>query len=202
MIKEPKCKCCGKAISQWEMEYCCDCTKKRHQFIRGFSLWNYNEEMKRSIANFKYNHRKEYGEFYGKEFAKRFGVQIRELELDALVPVPVHWTRYIQRGYNQAQVLAEQISKELNIPVVEDLLIRKKKTIAQKQLNSRQRIENLEKAFAVSKKWEKQEKKLKKILIIDDIYTTGSTIDACAKILKQMGIMEVYFGVLCVGVGF
>lgn len=201
-IKEPRCKCCGKAILKWEQEYCEDCTRKQHHFSYGFSLWSYNAQMKQSIAYFKYHHRREYGDFYGKEFAKRYGTHIKELEIDALIPVPIHWTRHIQRGYNQAQVIAQVIGKELNLPVVEDLLIRNRKTVAQKQLGSRERAKNLESAFKISQRWINKQETLKKILLVDDIYTTGSTLDACAKVLKQVDIAEVYFGVLCVGIGF
>ena len=158
--------------------------------------------MKQSIAYFKYHHRRGYGDFYGKEFAKRYGTHIKELEIDALIPVPIHWTRHIQRGYNQAQVIAQVIGKELDLPVVEDLLIRNRKTVAQKQLGSRERAKNLENAFKISQRWINKQETLKKILLVDDIYTTGSTLDVCAKVLKQVDIAEVYFGVLCVGIGF
>ena len=90
----------------------------------------------------------------------------------------------------------------MDLPVVEDLLIRNRKTVAQKQLGSRERAKNLENAFKISQRWINKQETLKKILLVDDIYTTGSTLDVCAKVLKQVDIAEVYFGVLCVGIGF
>lgn len=201
-IEEPRCKCCSKPIEQEEDEFCYDCGRKEFYFQSGIALWNYSSRMKQSIAMFKYHNRKEYGEFYGEEFARVYGDTLLDLEPDALIPVPVHWTRYIERGYNQAAVIAEQIGKRLHIPVVKDLLVRTRKTIAQKQLNDREREQNLQEAFSISKSWEKKADKLNCVVIIDDIYTTGSTINTCAKVLVQAGIREIYFGVLCIGVGY
>lgn len=202
VIKEPRCKSCGKHILDPEQEYCYDCHRHTRYFDYGFSLWNYDSTMKKSISDFKYRHRKEYVEFYAQEFTREFGEQIADLQPDALVPIPVHWTRYIQRGYNQAQLLAEAIGSRLEIPVIDNMLIRTKKTVAQKQLDDRQRIHNLEHAFSIAKEWKKCIPNLNRLLLIDDIYTTGSTINACARILKQLGATEVYFGVLCIGIGY
>lgn len=201
-IEEPRCKCCSKAIEQEESEYCYDCNRKEFYFESGVALWNYSSQMKQSLAKFKYHNRREYGEFYGEEFVKIYGDALMNLEPDALIPVPIHWTRYIKRGYNQAAVIANQIGKRLHIPVVEDLLIRTKKTIAQKHLDDKGRERNLQGAFAISEKWKKIEHNMECVVIIDDIYTTGSTINTCAKILMQQGIKEIYFGVLCIGSGY
>ena len=194
-IKEPRCKCCGKAILKWEQEYCEDCTRKQHHFSYGFSLWSYNAQMKQSIAYFKYHHRREYGDFYGKEFAKRYGTHIKELEIDALIPVPIHWTRHIQRGYNQAEILAKCLGKRLQIPVDTKSLVRVRKTIPQKSLGRKEREINLKNAFKTST----NALELKKVLLVDDIYTTGVTMDEAAKVLWMAGAEEVHFLVLCTG---
>lgn len=201
-ISEPKCKCCGKSIETMEKEYCFDCDRKEFYFEMGFSLWDYSTKMKKSIAMFKYHNRQEYADFYGEEFVKEFGERIIELEPDVLVPVPIHWTRYIQRGYNQAELIAKKIGDALNIPVVDDILVRTKKTTAQKNLDNKERSRNMEGAFAIGKQWKNQCSALKKVVIIDDIYTTGSTINTCAKLLREKGVAEVYFGVLCIGKGY
>lgn len=199
---EPSCKRCGKPIEDQEIEFCYDCSRKNFHYEYGFSMWSYSTKMKRSIAQFKYHNRKEYATFYGEQFARTFNESMLRLEPDALIPVPVHWTRYIERGYNQAEVVAREIGKRLGIPVIDDLLIRKKKTVAQKKLDDKERAKNLEQAFAISKKWQNGNNGIKKVVIIDDIYTTGNTINMCAKVLKKYGIEQVYFGVLCIGSGF
>lgn len=202
LIKEPSCKKCGKSIGNMETEFCYDCNRREHFYEQGFSLWNYDDVMRKSIANFKYHHRKEYVQFYAEEFARTFGKTIMRLRPDAFVPVPVHWTRHVERGYNQAQVLAEAIGLCLDIPVIEDLLVRKKRTAAQKSLDHRERSRNLHHAFSISERWESSVGKLKRLVIIDDIFTTGSTVNSCAKVLKKAGVSEVYFGVLCNGIGY
>lgn len=203
LIEEPRCKCCSKPVESQEQEFCMDCAKReRTWFERGFALWHYSTVMQQSIAQFKYHHRKEYVRFYADSFVRAYGDMILALDLDGLVPVPVHWTRYIQRGYNQAEVLARAIGRELDIPVYADLLVRNKKTVAQKQLDSHQRSANLEGAFSFSHQWGNRTNGINKIMIIDDIYTTGATMNFCAKVLRQAGIDQVYFGVLCIGAGY
>lgn len=199
-IGEPRCKRCGKPVEDEEIEFCYDCNRKQFYYEYGFSLWNYSSKMRQSIAHFKYHNRREYGKFYGEEFVRVFGKQLLQLEPDALIPVPIHWTRYIERGYNQTEIIAQEIGKRLDIPVVDDLLVRKRKTVAQKKLDDKQRARNLEQAFSVSRKWQNGSN-LRKVIIIDDIYTTGNTINMCAKVLKEYGIEEVYFAALCIGSG-
>lgn len=200
-IVEPTCKRCGKPVEGDEIEFCYDCSRRQLYYEYGFSLWKYSSNMRQSIAYFKYHNRKEYGKFYGEEFVRVFGNELLRLEPDALIPVPIHWTRYIQRGYNQTEVIAKEIGKRLDIPVVDDLLVRRRKTVAQKKLDDKERAVNLRQAFSISRKWQVGSD-LRKVVIVDDIYTTGNTINMCAKVLKEYGIEKVYFGVLCIGAGF
>lgn len=193
---------CGKQMEQEEKEYCMDCSRTFSYFDRGFALWNYDAVLKKSISQFKYHNRKEYALFYGTEFVNQFRGWMEQTQIDAIVPVPIHWTRHMQRGYNQAFEVAKVIGEQLSIPVADDLLIRNKRTIAQKNLDDKQRQRNLENAFTISGKWKNISDNLNRVLIIDDIYTTGCTINACAKVLKEYGVQKVYFGVLCSGVGY
>jgi len=193
-VSEAYCMKCGKPLLQKTEEYCTDCREKRHEFIQGRSLYEY-ESAASSIYRFKYAKRREYAEFYGEELAGRFGETIRRWRVDAIVPVPVHETRKKERGYNQAELLAKQLGRRLQLPVKEDLIVRWKKTVPQKELNVVQRQNNLKKAFKISK----NDVKLSTIIIIDDIYTTGSTVDEMARVLKQAGIERVYILTLAIG---
>lgn len=202
-IKEPKCLKCGKPINDFEKEYCYDCTRKKHHYRRGFGLWIYKGEIKKSVAAFKNHNKREYARFYVEEIIQRYVEEILKLKPDALVPVPIHRQKRIKRGYNQADVIARELSKQLEIPVLSELLIRDKYTLPQKQLNDKERLKNLEKAFSFSVKAKhKFSKDLKKIVLIDDIYTTGSTIEACTNILLQNEIEKVYFICVCMGKGY
>lgn len=203
LVTEPRCKKCSKPMDNEEKEYCHDCGKNKHHYIKGFSVWVYNEAMKKSIADFKYKGRKEYADYYVAKVIEQYSEHIKKVNPDILVPIPIHAKKERQRGYNQAGILAKAIGSKLNIPVSLHLLQRDKYTLPQKQLNNTERLKNLEKAFSFSKKdFEKIELSIHKIMLIDDIYTTGSTIEACTKILNEQGIKEVYFISLCIGKGF
>ena len=115
------------------------------------------------------------------------------MQADALVPVPVHATRKKTRGFNQAEILARVIGKKLGIPVIPEMLVRNKKTLPQKDLSAAERLKNLSGAFAAGEIPEG----IRSVILVDDIYTTGSTIEACARALRASGISRIYFIVIC-----
>jgi ComF family protein len=202
-IVEPKCFKCGKPIEEEEKELCFDCERKRHHYNKGFGLWIYKGDIKKSLADFKNHNKREYAKFYVEELFTKYGDELRNINPDALVPVPVHRYKKTKRGYNQADVLARELGNKLDIPVLSDLLLRDKYTLPQKNLNDKERLKNLNKAFSLSLEVKsKFSKELKKILVVDDIYTTGSTIEACTNVLLQNGIKEVYFICVCMGKGY
>lgn len=202
-IEEPKCKKCGKPIELEEIEFCSDCQRKVYHFEKGYALWVYDEVMRHSIAKFKYHSKKEYAKFYTHELLIQYKDKLVKLEPDVIVPVPIHKSKLLQRGYNQAEILARGIGKELEIPVLAQMLIRNKKTLPQKNLSDKERMQNLLDAFSFNEKAVGTEKgSIKKVLLVDDIYTTGATLDACASLLKSHGILEVYYIVLCIGKGY
>ncbi|MBO5292324.1 MAG: ComF family protein [Lachnospiraceae bacterium] len=194
ILREPICRRCGKPIKDAEEEYCSDCLKRRHEFDQGAALYEY-ASVRESIYRFKYMGRQEYKEFYGEEISRYLGRQIREWNADLLLPVPIHAARMRKRGYNQAELLAEEIGRRLSIPVMKKTAWRVRKTVPQKGLNVSERQNNLKKAFKIRQ----NDVKLKTIIIIDDIYTTGSTIDALAGECRRAGAEKVYFVVLAMG---
>lgn len=203
LIGEPRCKKCSKPIEQDQSEYCSDCERKEYHFEHGYSLWVYDSPMKKSISDFKYRYKKEYAKFYIEKIIQSYGKAIIKLAPDALVPVPIHKSKYRERGYNQAEILANGIAKGLDIQVLPHLIIRNKKTLPQKQLSDKERLRNLQEAFVINESAVRSyPKTLNKILLVDDIYTTGSTIEACTNILMRNGIEQVYFITLCIGRGF
>lgn len=187
---------CGKRLHDDEDIYCYDCRRHRHMYDRGFAVFEY-EYICRSLYRFKYSHRAEYAAYYGEVTAKRLGKALKVHNIEAFVPVPIHRDRYIKRGYNQAEEYAMELSSRTGIPVVNDLIIREKKTKAQKKLNPSEREKNLKKAFKLNS----DGVKLQRVCIVDDIYTTGSTIDAMAVLLKKAGVREVYFATIAIGKG-
>ncbi len=202
-IQEPRCLKCSKPLEVEEKEYCSDCESKNFHFNRGYAVWVYNKEMMQSISAFKYKSKKEFADFYTEQIITLYKKQLVKLNLDGIIPVPLHRTKYRERGYNQAFLLAKGIGEELDIPVLHDLLIRTKKTVPQKNLNDMERLHNLKEAFQYNKESKSVFRSdLSRVLLVDDIYTTGSTMEACTNVLKENGIKEVYFMVLCIGKGF
>lgn len=192
-ISPPWCLQCGKKLIK-SGNYCKDCRDGEHVFIRGRSLYEYSS-CAEAVYRFKYSGRREYGEYFGREIAENLGDFIRGIKPDALIPIPLHKKRLRVRGYNQAEVLAKAIGKHVQVPVQPDLLLRVKNTSALKQLNPKERQNNLKKAFKLNR----NDVKLNTTILIDDIYTTGATIDEATRTLKACGVREVYFITLAGG---
>lgn len=195
-ISEPRCCKCGKQLLDANAVYCYDCERKQHLFERGVALYDYHA-ISDSIYRFKYKDRPEYAAFYGKDLAKKLAQDILQWHPDALIPVPLHASKLRKRTYNQAELLAKELGKNLSIPVYTDLVKRVRKTRPQKELDVSARQKNLEKAFIMGR----NDVKLKKTVIIDDIYTTGSTVDAIAAELLCAGVEKIYFVTLSIGKG-
>ncbi len=195
-VSAPWCMKCGKKLSK-QGEYCSDCRRKGHDFARGRGLYEYGSAAI-SIYRFKYGNRQEYGDFFGEQMAEYLGDFVRSIRPDALIPVPLHKKRLAARGYNQARLLAEAMGKRLGIPVRSDVLVRVKNTRPLKSENPEERQNNLKKAFNIGR----NDVKLKRVVLVDDIYTTGSTVDEAARTLKAAGAEEVYFVALACGEAF
>jgi ComF family protein len=195
-ITSSRCFKCGKVLWNNYEEYCQDCRSIRHSYIRGLSLYPYQSAAP-GIYRFKYGGRREYADFYGAEMAEHMRNFLTEIKPDALVPVPLHKKRLRSRGYNQSLLLAKAISRYTGIPVRSDLVRRVKNTAPMKRLTPLQRQNNLKKAFHMKE----NEVELSTVVIIDDIYTTGSTIDAVSTCLLEHGVMKVYFLALSCGEG-
>jgi len=202
-ITEPRCKKCSKPIAQEEEEYCSDCERKNFHFTKGYAIWVYDEAMRRSIANFKYHNKREYAKFYIEEMLLAYGDEIKKMAPDVIVPIPLHRSKYRERGYNQAEVLACGLGKRLTIPVLSHLLVRNKKTLPQKQLSDKERLRNLQEAFMFNQTVAgRYRREINKVLLVDDIFTTGSTIEACTNELIVNGIKDINFITLCIGKGY
>ncbi len=194
-VTDPYCLKCGRELTNGNESLCEYCRKCSHEYEYGRSLFVYNEELKESIYRFKYSNRPEYAAYYGQIAAERFGKWIYDVNPDALIPIPLHKSKFKKRGYNQALLLAKEIGNVLNIPVYENALIRDEKTNIQKGLDREQRQNNLKKAL----KMNPNVVKLSTVILVDDICTTGSTIDAAAYVLKEAGVKHIYYIVLGIG---
>lgn len=196
-IFEPKCKKCGKELEDERKEYCGDCSVKKHYFKTGIAAFKYNGMISKSIYKFKYHNRRSYAAFYGDAISNVYENDILRWNADVIIPVPIHYKRRVKRGYNQAELVARELGDKLNISVDEKYLFRVANTKPMKELDKTDRKKNVEKAFKIYR----NVVEYKKIILVDDIYTTGSTLDACAKVLLEAGAREVFFISLSVGQG-
>lgn len=188
-----RCFCCSKPLQREEQEYCKDCRKAR-QFQQGLGIFPYSTLLQNSLFQLKYGKRQEYGTFYG-EFAAYYSREkIEKWRINLIIPIPLHPRRLEKRGYNQAGIIAEALGKKLGIPVDERILKRQKNTKPQKELNHQERQKNMRNAFVARKKLEGEN-----ILLVDDIYTTGSTIEEAAKELKKAGAQKIFFLTVAIG---
>ena len=196
-VKEPVCKKCGKPIRCEENEYCSDCIETPKIFEQGKSIWVHTGCVRWSIYQFKYHNRRVYGEYYASEMYRLYKEKIKEWNIDVIVPVPLHWKRRLSRGYNQAEVLARALAKKTGIMMRTNLVKRKKNTRPQKKLSHGERSKNVKNAFCVTE----LESGMRNILIIDDIYTTGNTMNEMAKCLYSKGAQKVFFLTISIGQG-
>ena len=113
-----------------------------------------------------------------------------------MVPVPLSKRKLKRRGFNQAEEIAKELSKILRIPLISSCLVKIKETPSQTELSEKERKEKIRRAFLVK---EKQGIEDKKILLVDDVYTTGATIEEAAKVLKEAGAKEVFGMVIARG---
>jgi len=206
IITENTCDHCGKPILI-EKGTCERCETQKDIFQQGFGVFPYHK-VRKVIFDFKFQEYKNDGIVLGKMMArywKEYHGALLE-KTDILLPVPMFAKKKRRRGFNQAEVLAEVIAKELALAYACDVLLRLKSTQAQNQLNREERKRNIKDAFSIQQA-EKIEGKT--VVLVDDIFTTGSTINECAKELYRYGAKEVNFITLSIvtedgveGIGF
>ncbi len=187
---------CGKLLEKGEIEYCRDCKKTVHSFDRGRALYVYNDTVKAAITRFKFGNRPEYAGYFGEQTTSHLEDFIMNSRPDAIVPVPVSKEKLKRRGYNQAELLARQISSRTGIPVNTSMVTRIQDTTPMKELGRAERMKNLKGVFKVGV----IDVECRNVLVVDDIYTTGSTMDAMADVLKQNGVERVFFVTLAAGI--
>lgn len=228
-VRAPYCLKCGKPLEDFRQEYCQDCRRHPPVFTQGRAAFWYRE-MEDAMHRFKNRGRQEYARAYGKALWEVYQEVQARWRVQALVPIPIHRSRMRQRGYNQAALLCRELSRRSGIPMREDLLIRSRKTGYQRALNDEERRENVRDAFAAVKQddehvadvrvwdtftdrrpyrqWYDQTQKCEyeampaRILLVDDIYTTGSTMNEAARILLAAGAKQIYCLSVCIGKGY
>ncbi len=176
-VQEPLCKICG-AENDGIFEMCSKCLKEDQRiWKKGISLMRLEGIGQQLVHRLKYGNETALARALGKIAAEK--LKKTDLDFDCIVPIPLHWTRRLTRGYNQTALLAKVISKEIQIPAI-NILKRTKYTKRQAVLGRKKRLKNLDGAFAVKNRMNCENRK---ILLIDDVMTTGTTLSIATKTL-------------------
>ncbi|MFK5914183.1 MAG: ComF family protein [Woeseiaceae bacterium] len=160
---------------------CGKCQKSPPHYTTSFIPYIYASPLNQLISQFKFNANMSYVPLLADSFLKKFIP--RQSLPECIIPVPLHSQRLHERGFNQSIELARLIAKPLNIHVDSNVVTRNKQTQFQSALNSKQRQQNLKNAFSISKKHH-----YKHVAILDDVVTTGTTVNELSKILRNSGV--------------
>lgn len=167
---------------------CGDCLENKKYFSYARAVFSYEDLILNSIHQFKYNRNISVGEMLASFMADFSFPDIDFTDYSLLIPVPLHIKRLRERGFNQSLILANALEKKRRIPVNFSLLKRRKFTLTQTGSNRNERKQNIKGAFEVT---DKRNIAGKNIILIDDVYTTGATINECAKTLVRAGAQKV-----------
>jgi ComF family protein len=196
--KRPCCLHCGLALPK-SQPFCGDCLKQNHLFTQLHALANYQKPYPSIIKKFKYAKQLINGELLAELLIKSLtrNLSFQQIsQIDYLLPVPLHKGKHQERGFNQAQLLAQTVASQLHLPVLVDAVKRHKQTNAQEGLSFQKRKNNLKNAFTLA---ENQKNKLSGtyIVLIDDVVTTGATVNSLSQVLLAAGVKRIDVWCIC-----
>ncbi|HTZ37113.1 MAG TPA: ComF family protein [Stellaceae bacterium] len=180
----PWCAVCGApfAFPMGEGAVCGECARRRPSWDRARAVLRYHRDSRRLVLMLKHGDQTHLAGAFGR-WMHRSGAELLA-GADLLVPVPLHWTRLIRRRFNQAGLLAHAIRAAGGPPVAADWLLRRRRTPSQGRLGALARARNVRGAFAVRRG---RDLRGKRVVLIDDVMTTGATAEECARVLRQAG---------------
>jgi len=188
IIEDGVCLKCGKKLFG-EEEYCLDCKEHEKHFDRAFAPVSYSDAAMRLVQRLKYENRRYLAAPLARYMTDRF--LLEDIPVDVIIPVPLHEDRQKERGYNQSELLAVEVSRSLGVPMDAHCVDRVKDTLPSTKLTGgrKAREENVRDAFVLK---DRAAVKNKTVLVVDDVLTTGATSSELARILKKAGAAKVY----------
>lgn len=205
LLFPPKCVLCGRILRRSELDLCRDCRstapvaghcREQHRFIDHWTaVWYYEGKVRDSLLRYKFGRRRSYAQSYGRLLALRIGEELGN-DFDVITWVPVSRRRRRKRGFDQVELLAKAVSRELELPA-KGLLRKVRHNPAQSSLTSAsQRRANV---LGVYETTDPASIAGKRILLLDDIITTGATVQECAKMLLLAGAQSVQCAAMATG---
>lgn len=185
------CPICFKRLNHSDNKKCLHSNKKSSLGFLGYATFYENSVIRDLIHNYKYR------------FAKKTKLSLANILIQYLkklnlnneyliIPIPLHYSRFNWRGFNQSEEIGKIISEYFRWPIINNIIQRKKKTSEQAAIKTKEkRQENLQNAFVLNKKIDLNQIKNKSFILIDDVYTSGTTLEEAAKILKSAGVKKI-----------
>lgn len=181
------CNICGKPKDVgYDKPYCMYCAGQVSDSTPVISLFAYEPEVRSSVLQFKFGNKPYYAKTYAYYIYERLKAYDKDCSFDAIVPTPISLKRLLKRGYNQSYLLAKALSKYTKTPVIKALK-KIKDTPPQSTLSKEKRMSNLKGSISINKKATVPSR----VLLLDDVYTTGTTASTCAKILRKNGTKHI-----------
>ncbi|MFH1007231.1 MAG: ComF family protein [Candidatus Latescibacterota bacterium] len=192
VVTGPHCAACG-SPSEDSVRTCGHCEKRPQRYDRARILSPFDETLQGLIHQLKYRGKRSVGHRLGTMLGQLMAADGGEGGWELLVPVPLHKSRKKERGYNQSAILAHAMAEQMGIEVRTDLLVRKRRTATQTKLSAQERARNVAGAFGVPHpEWVRG----RTILLVDDVWTTGATVNACTEVLLNAGARRVSLAAL------
>ena len=188
-VGEHTCDSCGKPIPKNSDRLCVNCKLRKVYFNQSISRYIYDGCIKSAIRNMKFRNQKWIANEFGDMLLKTVREKYDDISFDIIICIPLSNSKMYERGFNQTREIADEISKGINVPIAEKILYKKDNVKTQSGLSAKERIENVKNAYFI-----KHPERVcdKTILLIDDVFTTGATVNECSKILKKAGALAVY----------
>ena len=188
-IVDPMCACCGRpfpagAAADSAQLLCRLCRVKFYAFDRARSFATYDDALSEAIVLLKYEQVTHLGHWFADRLAEIVRRAPGDWQADIVVPVPLHAERHRERGYNQAELIARPLARRLNLKLDARLLVRSKPRPSQLVLSRSEHWKSVRGAYETDKR--RRVDNLR-VLLVDDVLTTGATLDACARALKKCG---------------
>ncbi|WP_039764872.1 ComF family protein [Caldicellulosiruptor sp. F32] len=193
-IQGKTCGKCGIPIGDFVYSLCPNCQKESFSFEKVFPVFYYESVVRKGVHLFKYRGFYQNALTFSNLMANK--IISSNVHIDIVIPVPISYERYLKRGYNHSYLLAKNISKTLEVPLV-DALKRTQTTKPFYNLSKEERRREIKNRIAFKKGYENIVKG-KTVLLVDDIFTTGATADECSKVLLKSGANKVYVSVLAI----
>lgn len=181
-VPTPICQKCGQTAAL------CECRSNRYCFLGCVAPFYHEGAAKQGVYQLKFGGRADCAEFFGTEMAKAVRREFPHINFDCACFVPMTFKNKLKRGTNQAQLLARRVASELNMPLYNNALVKLKQNKVQHNLSRNERIINVKGVFSAGD----DDIKGKTVLLVDDIKTTGATLNECSRVLLNAGAKQVF----------